>query len=231
MSFDGFSAAGLEVLRGLVNDNSRDYFQAHKADYDEGLIAPAKEFVVELAERLQEVSPGIIAEPRINGSIFRINRDVRFSKDKSPYKTNLALYLWEGTSKKVATGYYLSIEPEEVMLGVGSMVLNDLDAWRAAVDDERGEELVALMKQARKKLRRMGEVELPAPELKRVPKPYPADHPRGELLRMKRYHAMIRAPHPSTLGSKRFLDWCEKRLVPLAPLHAWLFANTMPPRR
>ncbi|MEM6991152.1 MAG: DUF2461 family protein, partial [Myxococcota bacterium] len=90
--FDGFPKQTLTFLKGLGANNDKAWFTAHRADYDNYFMEPAKHFVVALGERLAKSSPGIHAEPKVNGSIFRINRDVRFSKDKRPYKDHLDLW-------------------------------------------------------------------------------------------------------------------------------------------
>jgi uncharacterized protein (TIGR02453 family) len=93
-AFAGFPPEGLAFLEGLGRDNTKAYFDAHRATYESALLEPAKAFVVALGEELRaRVSPGIRAEPRVNGSILRINRDTRFSADKTPYKDHLDLWL------------------------------------------------------------------------------------------------------------------------------------------
>jgi len=89
-TFAGFPPEGLAFLDGLARDNTKAYFDAHRATYESALLEPAKAFVVALGEELHtRVSPAIRAEPRVNGSILRINRDTRFSADKTPYKDHL----------------------------------------------------------------------------------------------------------------------------------------------
>jgi len=96
-AFRGFPREGLEFLAGLAEDNSRAYFDAHRDIYEAALLAPAKAFVVALGEELRaRVAPGLRAEPRVNGSILRINRDTRFTTDKRPYKEHLDFWFWEG---------------------------------------------------------------------------------------------------------------------------------------
>src|SRR5213083_1396570 len=98
-SFTGFDPAALDFLRGLGEHNDRAWFEAHRADYEGLLLAPARELVIALGERLTAIAPGLRADPRVNGSILRINRDTRFSNDKRPYKTHLDLWLWEGDGR------------------------------------------------------------------------------------------------------------------------------------
>jgi len=87
-------------LKKLSKNNNRDWFSANRNIYDKDFLEPAIHFVVEMGEKLQKISLHIQAIPKIDKSIFRIHRDVRFSKDKEPYKTNMGLYFWEGPGKK-----------------------------------------------------------------------------------------------------------------------------------
>lgn len=81
---------------------------------------PASNFVVELGEKIREFAPNVIAIPKIDKSIFRIHKDMRFSKDKNPYKTNLGIYIWEGNKPRMeCPGFYFHIEPGEFFWGSG----------------------------------------------------------------------------------------------------------------
>src|SRR3954449_1540080 len=139
-AFAGFPSEGLEFLEGLAADNSRDYFEAHRSTYEAALLQPAKDFVVALGEELSaRVSPGLRAEPRINGSILRINRDTRFSSDKRPYKEHVDLWFWEGEGpSRERPGLFLRLRPATVTLGAGMHRFEPgaLAAYRAAVADE-----------------------------------------------------------------------------------------------
>ena len=222
--FKGFSKDGLAFLKQLARNNNKAFFEAYKPAYVEGIVEPGKAFVVELASALQaSVSEDLVAEPRVNGSLFRIHRDVRFSKDKTPYKTHQAMFIWEGESKKTSSGFYMQIDADEVMLGVGGMGLPNLDRWRAALDDHAsGAAFDRAIAQAEKKL---GTLSYPEPGLKRVPKPYAADHPRGDWLRMKGFHAGARMKAPASITSAKFVDWCARRFAHFGPLHTWLVEN------
>src|ERR687885_910468 len=86
-TFAGFPSEGLALLAGLAENNTREYFDAHRDVYESALLAPAKAFVVALGEELHaRVSPGLRAEPRVNGSILRINRDTRFTSVRPPVR-------------------------------------------------------------------------------------------------------------------------------------------------
>ena len=107
-----FSDETLRFLSALATNNSKTWFDAHRSAYEQHLLAPAKAFVADMGEALRELAPDVHAEPRVNGSIFRINRDTRFSKDKRPYKDYLALWFWQGRRRsRECPGYYLSLRP------------------------------------------------------------------------------------------------------------------------
>jgi uncharacterized protein (TIGR02453 family) len=221
ITFEGFGADGLAVLAGLEEQNSKEYFDANRDAFRAGVVEPAKALVVELGDHLRStIAPGIVAEPRINGAVFRINRDIRFSADKSPYKTHQAIFLWEGADKKTSPGFYLSVSGREVGLGAGFMGIADLDRWRAALaDDATGSAFVDALARAGGQLPGMTTND---PDLKRVPRPYAAAHPRGRWLRHKGFHASITEPLPDAVTSPAFVDWCAQRLEAFGPVHRWL---------
>ncbi len=100
--------------------NSRQWFEEHKHQYETMVLEPARDLVIEIGSMLQTVNPEINADPRVNKSIFRIYRDTRFSKDKTPYKTHLGIFLWEGDRKKMEnSGFYFHIEPGNVFFAAG----------------------------------------------------------------------------------------------------------------
>ena len=138
-NFNGFPNETTTFLTQLAASNTKEWFDAHRADYEQYWLAPAREFVVAAGKELVQLSPNIQAEPRVNGSIFRINRDIRFSKDKTPYKTTLDIWFWEGVRREAVSGYFLRITPHELGIGVGAHGFDKdrLAAYRAAVVDPR----------------------------------------------------------------------------------------------
>jgi uncharacterized protein (TIGR02453 family) len=85
MTFSGFPKDTIRFLSGLRKNNDRSWFEGHREQYQVGFVEPAKAFVEAITPRLHKIDPGIRAEARVNGSILRLNRDLRFSKDKTPY--------------------------------------------------------------------------------------------------------------------------------------------------
>jgi uncharacterized protein (TIGR02453 family) len=220
-SFTGFPAKGLAFLRELPSRDTA-WFQANRATYQAELVLPAKAFVEDLGARLQqEVSPAIIALPRANGSIAPINNDVRFAKNKPAYKDHLLFRFWEGKDKKTAPTLFVRLHPESIGFATGAMFAS-VDAWRRRVDDEATGRPLA---DAIAKLEKVKPLDIAGAALKRVPAPYPSDHPRGDLLRHKMIQVRWPEQSPKSIGSARFTDWCLTRLRACTPIHLWLVEN------
>ena len=224
--FMGFGPDGLAVLSGLRSNNTREFFEANRAAFERDVLEPAKLLVDDLGERLRAtVAPNLVADPRVDRSIFRLHRDVRFSADKAPYKTRQAMFLWEGADKKTSPGFYLSVSGDEVGFGIGFMNIADVDRWREAVaDDVTGPAFVSALRKAEAEQGAVVDLE---PALKRVPKPYPADHPRERWLRHKGFRAATSVDLPPEATTPAFVEWCATRFASFAPLHRWLVDNVV----
>src|ERR687888_1974338 len=116
-----FGPGLFSFLADLRANNNREWFAANKDRYEEHLLEPALDFIEAFAPRLEKISPHFRADPRPSGgSLFRIYRDTRFSKDKTPYKTNVGIHFRHERAKDAnAPGYYLHIGPGEVFAGGG----------------------------------------------------------------------------------------------------------------
>ena len=201
MAFRGWPAEAVEFYEGLEADNSRTYWNDHKAVYEKQVRAPMEELLAELAPEFGE------------WKIFRPYRDVRFSADKSPYKTAMGATL--------AKGGYIQFSANGLAAGTGyyMMAADQLDRYRkAVVDDKTGSQLEALTKEAERK----GMTISAHDSLKTAPKGYPKDHPRIDLLRLKGLIAWQEWPVGAWLGKatakKRIVDF----LHGAAPLNRWL---------
>ena len=164
-----------EFLAELKVNNDREWFQANKARYEEQVKEPVLAFIAGFDERLRRLSPHFVADPRpVGGSLFRIYRDVRFSKDKSPYKTAAGIHFrHEGGKDAHAPGYYLHLEPDECFAACGMWRPPTAEAHRirAAIDgDQAGWRAARQEAQA-------GGLPLRGGSLKRPPRGYAADHP------------------------------------------------------
>ncbi len=149
-AFKGFSKQTVKFFKDLADHNNRTWFEAHRDMYESEVMVPARAFIEAMGARLKPAVPRIVAVPKVNKSIFKINRDTRFSLDPAPYKTNLGLYFWEGPRPRLeAAGFYFGLEPPNVMLGGGMYMFPDkmLEKFRrAAVHPKLGRELTAIVK-------------------------------------------------------------------------------------
>jgi uncharacterized protein (TIGR02453 family) len=220
--FNGFPDEAIQFFLELQAEQSRTWFKAHQDDYLRLCRRPLELFVNELQERLADEYPGMAeAEPHI----FRIQRDTRFAKDKSPYKTNVAADLpirprREGEDQHTTPGMYLSfgLDGEFVAIGAWHMEAPALAQYRALLDDSRrGAELKSAVERLLADGWRLASMET----LKRVPPPYPQDHPRAELLKHKGL-AMSVQPTEGISATRGYLDWAETRLRQAAPVVHWL---------
>src|SRR5438093_6742358 len=116
-----FSPEFFKVLKALARNNNREWFEKNKPPYERFVLAPSLRFIKDAGKELRAVSPYLVADPRPFGvSLFRIYRDMRFSKDKSPYKTNVAMEFWHRRGgKKSYTGLYLHLAPGQNFEGAG----------------------------------------------------------------------------------------------------------------
>jgi uncharacterized protein (TIGR02453 family) len=198
-SFTGFRPEAIQFLADLAANNDRTWFQPRKGEYEALLKEPLAAMITVLAERLEARGVPLRADP--TRSPFRIYRDVRFSKDKSPYKTHLgASFPWIGegpldrpddggprshTANVHSTGGYFHLQPGEIYVGGGIWRPEKpwLDAFRRRVMDEP-ERIRALIDEL-SFATMFGSVTSDGHALQRVPTGYPPDHPEAELLKLK----------------------------------------------
>lgn len=222
--FDGF--ADPKFFRALAKNQSREWFQKHKAEYEAGFAEPMRLLLDELAKKLDKSYPDLeLAPPKV----FRIHRDVRFSKDKSPYKTHIAgvvpVRLGEGTVTETAAALYLHIGATERVTGGGLYHLDGpkLAKYRAALlDDEKGKQLTRLTKGLEKK----GATIRAAESLKKTPRGIDPDHPRAELAKLKGLVGMFEDVPAKSLGGRTLVEWLVTRGKLLAPLVRWIAWET-----
>src|SRR4051794_1704721 len=207
MAFRGWPAEAIEFYEGLEADNTRAYWQDHKKEYEELVKGPMVELLAELADEFGA------------GKIFRPFRDVRFSRDKAPYKTAIGATLERGG--------YVQFSAHGLAAGSGYYVMmpDQLERYRQAVDDDKsGLELVGLVTTLRK-----AKVDVAAHDtLKTAPKGYPKDHPRIDLLRHKGLIAWRQWPVAAWMGTAKAKQRVVEFLEAAGPLCAWLDTNVGP---
>jgi uncharacterized protein (TIGR02453 family) len=200
MAFRGWPAEAVEFYEGLEADNSKVYWTEHKAVYDTAVHAPMAALLTDLADEFGE------------GKIFRPYRDVRFSADKTPYKTAIAA--------TVGSGYvHLSVDGLMAAAGMYQLAPDQLERYRLAVADQKtGPELERVVGAIRK-----AKVDVHGTDpLKTVPKGYPKDHPRADLLRNKGLIAVKEWPVAAWLGTAAAKSRVVDVLRTARPLCDWL---------
>ena len=183
MTFPGYSPAALDFLRKLARNNRRPWFQRNKHIYEQEIKAPTIELVTALNHQLMDFAPGYISPPQ--KAIFRIYRDTRFSHDKTPYKTRVAVvfHVQGAESKTSGAFFYFHFNAKELLIwgGVYMPPTDELRAFRTLLA-EHYEDFRKIVRA--KPLRAlMGDLQME--QLTRVPKGFPKDHPAEDLLRGK----------------------------------------------
>lgn len=206
-----FSGKTFSFLRDLAENNNREWYHANKARYEETVKGPALQFIQDFSSFLAKLSPHFRADPRANGgSLFRIHRDTRFSKDKSPYKTFTGIqFRHEGQRDAHAPGFYLHLEPKRCFVGLGIWhpdgktlrkiregLVDDPGGWKRAVSGRAFQ----------------NRLHLSGDRLVRYPRGFDPDHPLIEDLMWKDYVAMAKLTQKSVMEPgfiKEYAAYCK----------------------
>lgn len=215
-----FTQDTFDFLSALAANNRREWFDAHKSDYEATVRTPALNFISDIATDLALISPHFLALPRkVGGALMRVNRDIRFGRDKRPYKTNIGIQFRHEMGKDVhAPGFYLHIEPQDCFVGAGlwrpdagalgkirDAIVDNGDAWLAARDNKHFRQ----------------QFELVGDALSNAPRGYAKTHPLLSDIKRKDFIAM--APLPDTLiRSKNFYPTVVEHYARAAPFMRYL---------
>ena len=204
-AFTGFPPEALTFYEGLERDNSKAYFDAHRDQYEDAVREPLELLVAELSGEFG------------TGKVFRPYRDVRFSKDKSPYKLQAAAVLRPDAAQ--CSSYYVGLSSSGLHLGGGMWEPDrgQLERARRAIADERSgpalERIIAELADG---------LTFVEPDLKTAPRGFDRQHPRIDLLRRKRFAALTRLPPALWLHTPEAKDRIAETWRSVQPLHAWL---------
>lgn len=181
-----FSPEFFRFLKALARNNNREWFAKNKPRYEKFVFNPSLRFIKDAGDKLKTVSPYLVADPRpFGGSLFRIYRDIRFSKDKSPYKTNVAMEFWHKRGKKVQrAGLYLHLAPKHSFAGAGVWHPDPLTLNKVR-------EAIASRPETWKKVKESG-LKIEGDSLKRPPSGFDPNHPFVEDLKLKDFTAGVR---------------------------------------
>jgi len=220
-----FSKRSLTFFRQLARNNEKAWFEAHRADYENEVRAPMRELIEELDVRFAKFAPEIGGDPK--RSMFRINRDIRFSKDKSPYKTHAAAWFHHRNAARSvgseadagSAGYYFHLEPGgRSMLGAGLWMppRPQLNKLREAI----AENPKGFDRMVRSLPSRFDGLD-DEPALRRMPRGYAEDHPAAKWLKYQSFttgHTLTDAQ----VTSKSLADLLAREFAAVLPLVRWL---------
>ena len=220
MSNEYFTKSSFAFLNELDNNNNREWFHENKNRYEDLIRTPALNFIDDMENDLNHISPHFLAvAKKVGGSLMRVHRDVRFSKDKSPYKTNIGIQFRHEMGRDVhAPGFYLHVEPGDCFLGVG-IWRPDSDALgkiRDSIIERDKVWLDAINDKAFKK-----NFELSGESLKTAPRGYDKMHPLIKDLRRKDFIAISTVNEKKVL-SKNFKEHVIKRFSEAEPYMSFL---------
>lgn len=227
-AFPGFPAEAMTFFRGLKKNNNREWFQKRKHIYDERVKAPMIELVTAVNAELAKCAPDYIVDP--DRAVYRIYRDTRFSKDKTPYKTHIAAsFPRRGLQKHAGAGYYFSVAPEELEFAAGVYMPgpDELRAIRNFLADNHEE--FQWIVQARSLRKLMGD--LRGDSLSRPPKGFLPDHPAAGLIRMKQWLFYTTDTDPSIATTTKLLPAIAERFRAMTPFVEFLNRPLLAARR
>ena len=215
--FAGMPDEGMAFLEDLEERNTREFFDANKQVFRERVQAPFAALLDAASGRLGRTVPGL-GQPKVH----RIYRDLRFSKDKTPYKTSMSGWVTHPAASPghIQGAYYVNVGPAGMYAagGLYHPARPDLERLRAAVaDPDAGQELTRILRRAAGK-----GMEPWLDPLQRMPRPYPADHPRAELLRARSLTLHRHRERGSWLLGAELLDHLVEDWRALVPLNRWL---------
>src|SRR5687767_8651522 len=222
-----FTPAALRFLRGLAKNNNKEWFEAHRTEYEGEVREPMRDLIGEMNEKLKTFAPEIGGDPK--RSMFRINRDIRFSKDKSPYKTHAACWFHHtrATSRvgseadAGSAGFYFHLEPRRSMVGAGLWMppRPQLNKLRDAIAENH----TGFDRTVRGLTKRFGGLDDEHGMLKRMPRGYAEDHPAAKWLKYQSFTSG-RALEDSDVVSAQLPGLLARQFEALLPLVRWLNA-------
>ncbi len=225
MIFNGFPKQFPIFLKDLKKNNTKEWFQDHKKKYESSIKIPSQEFVAVMGDRLKETNPEINAIPKVNKSLFRINRDTRFSNDKSPYKTNVGILFWEGTGKRMeSSSFYFHLEDNQLLIGCGMYIFPKptLQKYRETImKKKKGSELKSIIKN----LLSLG-YQIETKHYKRYPRGFePVSDFHKEYLLYNGLTARFDMALSSIFYTPEIIDFTFDHFKKIMPLHNWIVKN------
>ena len=225
MEFKGFSKKTLPFLDSIRKNNNKEWFDAHRSEYEELILNPSRAFVVEMGEHLQALEPTINAEPKINKSLYRIYRDARrMGANKAPIKHRIGVIFWQGNNKRMqSSSFYLHFSPDELYVAVGVRWFEKpmLDAYREYIlDDSKRAELDGILKSIKSKDTGYTHLEK---GYKRYPRGFNAEMPNVDLALYKGMATYKMLDPKLITKGEEFIDTLYKIYEDMLPLQQYMY--------
>ena len=223
MEFKGFSKKTLSFLKAIKKNNNKEWFEAHRSEYEELILNPSRTFVSEMGEHLQALEPTINFSPKINKSLYRIYRDTRrMGANKAPIKHRIGFIFWQGNNKRMqSSSFYMHFSPDELYVATGVRWFEKpmLDAYREYIlDDSKRSELDAILESIRAK----GYTHLEK-GYKRYPRGFNAEMSNADLSLYKGMATFkVLDPHLIEDGEK-LIDTLYKIYADMLPLQKYMY--------
>lgn len=216
--YDNMLNEAAHFLEDLKENNNRAWFEENKKRYQEVLEQPAKALALELKNSLETLS-----KRSLKSKIFRIYRDVRFSKDKTPYNTHLHIGFSSSEQRDETDTpmFFFGLEPDRVLIGLGNFTYSKEGIARyrhAIIDEKRGKTLEDAVKFA---LEKPG-FSLSTPELKRVPGEFDKEHPRADYLKRKSLSIWYEVLLEECPDIPEVIDYLSQRYMSMLPIYQWM---------
>ena len=225
MNFKGFSKEGIEFLKKVEKNNTKEWFELHRHIWQKEIRDISSSFVVEMGETLQILLPEINFEPKVGKSLFKIYRDTRFSKDKTPIKSKIGHIFWQGDGHKMqSSSFYLHYNKDSYFIASGIRAFKPelLKKYREYIKlDIHAQELDSILKETKNK-----GYKLPEYGFKRLPKGFDKDDKYSYLALYKAMFAYKEYPLDEIFFSPKVVDRAFKIYKELFPLQQWVYRMT-----
>ncbi|MDM5270771.1 TIGR02453 family protein [Sulfurovum sp. zt1-1] len=224
-TFLGFPKEGIKFLENIIQNNSKEWLDAHKEEYERTIVTPNKAYVEEMGEHLQILVPSIHAIPKINKSLFRIYRDARFHLD-DPIKERIGIIMWQGGGHRMqSSSFYMHYDFYEVFVAAGIRNFKPplLQTYREYIkSDANRESLHTILEDLKAK-----GYQIPEPEYKRLPAEFESELSFGYLTRYRSMYAYTTFKPDKTFHSEKIIDKNFKIYEDLLPLQQWVYELTL----
>jgi len=222
--FNGFPKEGLDFLSNIIINNSKEWLDAHKEEYEKYIVSPNKAYVEEMGEHLQILAPNIHAIPKVNKSLFRIYRDARFHR-LDPIKERIGIIFWEGVTHRMqSASFYMHYDPFEVFVATGIRNFKPpmLATYREYIKNDAKREALHIILES---LQKNG-YSLPEPKYKRYPLGLDKEDKHAYLYLHGAMYAFKTFEPDSTFHSKALINRNFKVYEDMLQLHQWIYDFT-----